>query len=89
MRIEWDEKKSELNRIARGRGFEEAAALFSNLYFARKSTRNGRRRWEIWGYIDGKEWLGVFEFMYDETLRVVSLRRANKKEIGRFYVQES
>ena len=86
MRFDWDIRKSELNRILRGKGFDEAAALFVNTHHLRTSVRNGQRRWEVWGYLDGKEWLGVFEFAYNGALRVVSLRRANSREKRKYYV---
>lgn len=86
MRIEWDQQKSTHNKTLRGRGFDDAVLLFGSAYSAQQSIRSGQRRWEVWGYIGGKEWLGVFEFMYDGSLRVVSLRRANKREVGKHYV---
>lgn len=86
MRFDWDTAKSDRNRVLRGKGFDEAAALFLNTHFLRGSSRNGKRRWEVWGYLDGKEWLGVFEFAYNGALRVVSLRRANSREKRRHYV---
>ncbi len=86
MRIEWDPQKSLRNKTLRGRGFDDAVLLFGGPYSVRQSVRSGRRRWEVWGYLGGKEWLGVLEFMYDGSLRVVSLRRANKREVRRHYV---
>ena len=89
MRIEWGVAKSDLNRVRRGKGFDEAALLLHGTYRPQASTRNGKRRWEVWGYLDDQEWLGVFEFLYDGTVRVISLRRANARERARYYGQES
>jgi uncharacterized DUF497 family protein len=69
MRFDWDRAKSDRNRERRGKGLDEAPALFLNAHHLAISFRKGQRRWEVWGYLDGKEWLGVFEFDYNGALR--------------------
>lgn len=86
MPFNWSAEKSERNRRERGKGFEEAERLFDDVYAKREVLAKGEKRTIIYGYLDGHEWVGVFSLDRSEA-RIISLRRANKRERGRFYEQ--
>ena len=80
MLIVWDRTKSALNRLKHGRGFEDAKALMQGRYSVTLNKDRGEERWELWGYLDSKPWLLVLTVTPDGERRILSLRRANKRE---------
>ena len=82
--FDWDKNKSEKNKAERGQGFEEAEKLFNGPFKQRDVDVNGEARSIIYGYLGGIEWIGVFAFERTPP-RVISLRRANKRERTKHY----
>ena len=86
--FEWDSKKAESNFQKHGLRFEEAALVFDDQFAVSEPDRieNGEQRWRTIGMIDGC-WLLVvvahtvrFEERGIEVIRVISARRAGRKE---------
>lgn len=82
---EWDEAKNQANIVAGRPGFEavedfewETAIVFSN-------PRHGESRWCVIGYIEDRLHFVVYT-RRDDRRRIISLRRASKKE-ERYYAE--
>jgi uncharacterized DUF497 family protein len=81
MRFEWDEAKSDRNRRMRGFGFETAARIFDGLIHEFPDLRReyGEERRVALGMVEG-EVLVVVYTLRSEIRRIISARRANRKE---------
>lgn len=81
MEFEWDEAKSERNRIERGLPFRVAARLFAGSVVEREDARQdyGEVRISAIGEVGG-EILACVYTTRDGRHRIISLRRANRKE---------
>lgn len=86
--IEYDEAKSARNLRDRGIGFERFADMDLETAISTEDTRRdyGERRLRVLGTIDGKVHAAVIT-PRGETIRVISLRRANTRE-NRAYAKE-
>jgi uncharacterized DUF497 family protein len=81
MEFEWDEAKSERNRMARGLPFALAIPLFAGFVLGGEDVRRayGERRMIAIGRVESF----VLACIYTDrgtVRRVISLRRANRKE---------
>jgi uncharacterized DUF497 family protein len=79
-------KRVDKNLLERGKGFEQAAILFQGPFLTLKVNSEGEKRIVVFGYIDGKEWMAVFTEGRIPN-RVISLRRASKREREKYYVK--
>jgi uncharacterized DUF497 family protein len=86
MRIEWDAAKNEANRSKHGIDFETAQLIFDDpgcVMFVERVTR-GEERWHAIGSIEGIIVLVVVhtyrEEASQEVIRIISARRASRKE---------
>jgi uncharacterized DUF497 family protein len=88
MLIEFDPAKSARNERERGIGFGRFAELELETAISSNDTRRdyGERRIRVFGYIDGELHAAVMT-PRDDRIRVISLRRANKRE-ERAYAEE-
>jgi uncharacterized DUF497 family protein len=79
--FEWDEAKSERNRIERGFDFAFAALIFEGNTIEREDTRRdyGEVRVVAIGQVLGITLTVVFT-PRDDALRIISARRANRRE---------
>jgi uncharacterized protein len=86
--VEFDAAKSDKNHRNRGIGFKRFAEIDVDTAVAVEDTRNdyGKRRLRVLGRIDGKLYAAVIT-PRGEAIRVISLRRANKRE-ERAYAKE-
>jgi uncharacterized DUF497 family protein len=86
--IDFDPLKSATNERERGIAFERFADMDFETAIAIEDTRKdyGERRLRVLGTIDGKLHAAVIT-PRGETIRVISLRRANKRE-ERAYAEE-
>jgi uncharacterized DUF497 family protein len=89
IQFEWDEDKARSNRLKHGVSFEEATRVFEDplALTTQDRTVNGEPRWQAIG------WAGtlvlfvaytVREEGMDEVVRIISARRASKKERHRY-----
>jgi uncharacterized DUF497 family protein len=82
----WDVNKSEKNRLERDRSFEDAWLILEGTFKPiQKRSILGEVRWELWGFIGTRPWLLVLKVESDGNLRVISLRKANKRERRKHY----
>jgi hypothetical protein len=86
--LEFDEAKSARNVRGRGIGFDRFADIDSDTAVTIEDTRKsyGEQRLRVLGYIDGRLHAAVIT-PRGERIRVISLRRANKRE-ERTYAKE-
>ena len=88
MLIEYDPPKSAKNLRERGIGFERFAEMDLDTAISVEDTRKdyGKRRLRVLGHIGGQLHAAVIT-PRGETIRVISLRRANTRE-ERAYAKE-
>jgi uncharacterized DUF497 family protein len=81
MQMEFDAAKSATNVAKRGLPFELAFFVLTNLVFEFQDLRRdyGEARWIAYGTVGGRLHCCVYTRRND-TIRVISLRKANKKE---------
>ena len=77
----WDPAKEALNREKHGLGFEAVRRFEWRGVLEIEDTRfdYGERRWRAIGKIDGRLHVLVYA-VRDDTIRVISLRKANQRE---------
>ncbi len=86
MKFEWDSKKNEINIRERGVDFADAKEMFEQeLFIAPDSRKNyGENRYIGVGYIQNRLMVVVFTKRRLNTIRIISLRKANKREQTKF-----
>lgn len=84
--FEWDEAKSERNRIKRDLPFRVVVALFAGFAVTSEDTRRdyGERRMQVLGMVDDQVLQCVYT-MRGDVCRVISVRRASRKERNGYY----
>ena len=92
--FEWDPNKAEANRKKHGVSFETACRVFTDPFALVKQDRieGGEYRWQTLGMVEGCLLLLVAHTVRDENgteiIRIISARRASRKERRR-YEQEN
>ena len=81
-RFEWDEAKNRANIRKHGFHFAEAEIMFRGFILARPDTRKdyGEERWTGIGLIRGRVAFVAFTERSPDTIRVISLRKADREE---------
>ena len=81
MEFEWDDDKSAANLARRGFGFDFAARIFEGPVIECRDVRRnyGEERMIALGCADG-EWLVVVYTWRGEVRRIISARKASRKE---------
>ena len=84
----WDEVKNRSNRAKHGLGFEQAVAVFDDPFrqMRQDRTEGGEMRWQTIGSIGAFRIVLVAHTIFDldldrEVYRLISARRATKKEV--------
>ena len=87
MRFEWDEIKNAENRSKHGISFEEAIEIFDGIVFTRIDYRfdYGETREISIGAIQGFVIVVVVHTERQEATRIISARKATKKERRQYY----
>jgi uncharacterized protein len=82
MNFEWDEAKNRANVRKHGFHFAEAEEMFRGALLVRPDTREDydEKRWIGVGMIQGRVAFVAFVELPDDTIRVISLRKANHEE---------
>jgi uncharacterized DUF497 family protein len=86
-RFSWDENKNRANRRKHGVGFETAALVFDDPYVIFEQDRevDNEVRWQAIGRVEGQFLLLVAhtyeEDDEEETVRIISARRAEQEEL--------
>lgn len=84
MRFTWDSQKYATNLKKHGLAFELAEQMFGPAAFVTEGKpEGGEERWLIFHPIDGRLHVAVFTHR-EGTVRVISLRKANHSEKGRY-----
>ena len=84
MSFEYDPEKSAANKAKHGVDFEEAQELWADPWLLEAPARtDDEPRFLAIGRIGGKHWSAVYVRRGDD-LRIISVRRARRKEIERY-----
>lgn len=84
MEFEYDPEMSAANKDKHGIDFEEAQALWSDPFLIEApALTEDEPRFLAVGRIGAKHWTAVFTWR-EGRLRIISVRRARKKEIERY-----
>ena len=83
MEIRCDDKKNHRNVQERGLDFYDADDFEFATALVKVSERNGEKRMRALGYFRGRLHVLVY-LRTDETLRVISFRRANEREVREY-----
>jgi uncharacterized protein len=82
MIFEWDKVKNRANIRKHGYDFAEAEEMFRGVLIVDADTRHdyGEKRWRALGMIRGRVAHIVFTERLPETIRIISLRKADHEE---------
>lgn len=82
VKFEWDEKKSKANIKKHGIDFADVPSLFDHPMLINLDTRGdyGEDRWTGVGLLKNRVAVVVFTEREDETIRIISARKANQYE---------
>ena len=89
-RFEWDPTKAASNFRKHGVSFETAVRVFSDPYALVEQDRieNGEERWQTLGVVEGILMLLVAHTVSEQedvaVIRIISARRANRRERRRY-----
>ena len=85
MTIEFDPAKDVSNLAKHGLSLAEAEGFEWETAMVREDTRNvyGEQRFEAIGYIGNRLHVTVF-CLLGNTVRIISLRKANQREVNRY-----
>jgi uncharacterized DUF497 family protein len=82
-RWEWDSIKSAWTLQERQFDFAYAVLLFRSPYVLRRVDREGERRWQAIGIIDGRYYSVIYtKRFHPKRRRLISARRARVNEIA-------
>lgn len=86
MKFEWNEEKNRLNIKERGLDFADAHEIFKSEMLINQDNRMdyGEDRFIGIGYIRGRVMITVFTKREPNIIRIISLRKANKREQTKF-----
>jgi uncharacterized DUF497 family protein len=82
MKIEWDDRKNEINLRKHGFDLADAVPMFDGHMLVQSDTREdyGESRWIGIGITNGRTAVVVFAERRDDCIRIISLRKANRHE---------
>jgi hypothetical protein len=80
----WDPKKREHNLRNHGIDFEDVGGFLDGYTFIRRSDRHGEVRYQIFGYLQGRE-IAVACALRGTLCWIISARRARRDERKKYY----
>jgi len=80
----WDPKKRESILLNRKIDFDDAREIFNDCTFIRRSDRHGEIRYQVFGYVKGRE-IAVVCTLRGSLCWIISARRAHKSERRKYY----
>jgi uncharacterized protein len=87
LEFEWDRNKAAINRRRHGVSFEEAETVFrdprARLEYDRWHS-DDEERWAVIGFSSKPRLLTVAYVKRDEKIRIITARRATKRDAGRY-----
>ena len=86
MKVTWDEEKNAINRQKHGIDFDDVATVFEKPMVTLLDQRKeyGEDRWVGIGWLRDILAVIVFTEPDDETIRIISARKAIKHEVRRY-----
>jgi uncharacterized protein len=86
MKFEWDEAKNRANIRKHGFAFAEAEEMFRGLLVVAADLADdyGEKRWKGIGITRGRTAVVIFTNRNSETIRIISLRKADHEEKQEF-----
>lgn len=86
MNFEWDEEKSQENLRKHGFSFDEVWQIFETPILDELDQRTyyGEERWNGIGLLSNRIVVITYTFRGDDTIRIISLRKALKHEREKF-----
>ena len=89
----WDDLKAEVNKKKHGVSFAEAATAFQDpnaIEQLDESHLEDEQRWILVGLsFRNRVLLVVFVEKHEETIRIISARKAHKDEVNQYYMRLS
>lgn len=85
MRFEWDEKKNEANRAKHGLDFSQAKQIKALIFEADVREDYEEERWFGLGLAGNTVVALVFTLPSEDTVRILSLRKATNDEEDRYF----
>jgi uncharacterized protein len=81
-KLEWDDRKREANQRKHGFDLADAVLMFDHPMLVQPDTREdyGESRWIGIGITNGRTAVVVFAERGDDSIRIISLRKANQYE---------
>ena len=99
IRFEWDEAKNAANQRKHRVSFEQATQVFLDPFFVSVKDRveDGEQRWQTFGEVEGALLLMVAHTAREEAgagriievIRIITARRATRKERNRYEEENS
>ena len=80
----WNPKKRESNLRDHGIDFEDASGILDRYTFIRRSDRHGEVRYQIFGFVEGRE-IAVACAIRGSVCWIISARRARRDERKKYY----
>jgi len=86
MKLEWDDKKNQMNYEKHGLSFSDAELVFSGeiVNFVDDRQEYGEERWITLGELMGRVVVVVHTARHD-AIRIISMRKANEHEKKIYY----
>jgi uncharacterized protein len=86
MNFEWDERKNEINIDKHGFDFTDAYRIFNSPMAVDldEPSDYGEDRWIGTGMLDGRIIVVIYTELNEETIRIISLRKALSHERKRY-----
>ena len=86
MRFEWDEAKNEINIRKHGIDFADVTDMFNHPMLTLLDDREdyGEERWIGLGWMQQLIGVVVYVERYEDTIRIISARKATKHEVRRY-----
>jgi uncharacterized DUF497 family protein len=86
MRFEFDAEKSAVNKAKHGIDFIDAQALWLDPDRLERTARPADEpRFQIIGQIAQATWTATVTYRHEETIRIISVRRARKSESAAYF----
>jgi uncharacterized protein len=82
----WHESKRQSNLRNHKIDFEDVKGIFDGYTFIRRSDRHGEVRYQIFGYVEGRE-VAIACTLRADTCWIISARRARKDERRKYYAR--
>jgi len=86
MKFEWDDNKNQINIQKHGIDFNDAIDIFNHVMLTSEDTSEayGEARWVSIGWLKALVGVIVYTEQIGDTTRIISARKATKREVRRY-----